>query len=195
MNCMTDLEQSIVADTHVIASGARLGHVNLRVTDLDRATDFYRDVLGLNVTCYGPAIGLPTVFLAFDDYHHHVALNWFYADGSNSKSVGQGRLNHFGILYPDELSLAKAVERLLQYGDLIDDVRDHGGSLSVYLRDPDGNGIELYHDRPRSQWFDALGHLIIKSEPVNVKKWLMETLTCETRASFSSMHRRFLEWL
>jgi catechol 2,3-dioxygenase len=174
---MHGLEPSRVHDTRGdTASRVRIGHLNLRVADLDRATNFYCDVLGLTVSCYGPALGLPTVFLAFDDYHHHVALNWFYQDSSKPANAGHHGLNHFGIVYPDELSLAKAVSKLMQHGDLIDDARDHGGTVSVYLRDPDGNGIELYYDRPRAHWFDPSGHLIIKSEPFSVKKWLKDVL-------------------
>ena len=176
MNFMTDLDLSRVHDTRETASRARIGHLNLRVADLDRATNFYCDVLGLTVSCYGPALGLPTVFLAFGDYHHHVALNWVYRDSSRPAPVGYNGLNHFAVVNPDELSLAKVVNRLLQHGDLIDDARDHGGTVSVYLRDPDGNGIEIYYDRPRAHWFDPSGNLIIKSEPFNVKKWLEDVL-------------------
>jgi catechol 2,3-dioxygenase len=158
--------------------GICIGHLNLRVADLDRATEFYRDVFGLTVTCYGPDIGLPIVFLAFGDYHHHIALNWFYGDAGKARPAGHGGLNHFAIVYPDECSLAKAVSRVLEHSVSIDDARDHGGTLSVYLRDPDGNGIELYYDRPRSHWFDATGYLVIRSEPFNVKQWLKGALDC-----------------
>jgi catechol 2,3-dioxygenase len=191
MNFMTDLDQLMVADTRDVDSRVRIGHLNLRVTDLDRATDFYCNVLGMTVSCYGPAIGLPIVFLAFDDYHHHLALNWYYGDSTKVKPAGHGGLNHFAIVYPDELSLAKAVEKLLQHGDLVDDARDHGGTVTVYLRDPDGNGIELYYDRPRTQWFDALGQLIIKSEPFSVKKWLKEALTSAAETSVRSMRPQY----
>jgi len=176
MSFMTDLDLSRIHDTRETPSRARIGHLNLRVADLDRATNFYCDVLGMTVNCYGPALGLPTVFLAFGDYHHHVALNWVYRDSSRPAPVGYNGLNHFAVVYPDELSLAKVVNRLLQRGDLIDDARDHGGTVSVYLRDPDGNGIEIYYDRPRAHWFDPSGNLIIKSEPFNVKKWLEDVL-------------------
>jgi catechol 2,3-dioxygenase len=185
MNFMGDLVQCQVNNGRGIASRARIGHVNLRVTDLDRATDFYREVLGLTVTCYGPTIGLPIVFLAFGDYHHHLALNWFYDDRSDSKPARHGGLNHFAIVHADELSLANAVQRLSMHGGRIEDARDHGSTLSVYLRDPDGNGIELYWDRPRSQWFDATGQLVIKSEPLQIEKWLEEVSARTSETAFN----------
>jgi catechol 2,3-dioxygenase len=174
MNILADPQQSRVPGTHKTVSGPRIGHVNLRVADLSRAINFYCDVLRLSVSYYGPSIGLPTVFLTLGDYHYHVALNWFYSVGDRSDRLPPGGLNHFAILYPDEVSLARAVTRLLEFGDLIYDARDHGGSLSVYLRDPDGNGIELYYDRPRSHWFDSAGELVIRSEPFDVRKWLKD---------------------
>jgi catechol 2,3-dioxygenase len=174
MDIITNPEQARASSASNIGSGERIGHVNLRVTDLSRAIAFYCDVLGLTVICYGPDIGLPTVFLAFGDYHHHVALNWFYSESCPSALARHSGLNHFAIVYPDKLSLAGAVARLLKHGALIEDARDHGGTLSVYLRDPDDNGIELYYDRPRTEWFDSTGQLVIKSEPFDVRKWLKE---------------------
>ena len=85
MICIIDPEHFRVAVKHGAVSEGRIGHVNLRVADLNRATNFYRDVLGLTIAYYGPAIGVPTVFLAFGEYHHHVALNWFYGDGEKAK--------------------------------------------------------------------------------------------------------------
>lgn len=166
------IEQSGESEKRKTASGIRIGHVNLRVADLDRAISFYCDVLGLSVIYYAPSVGIPTVFLAFGDYHHHVALTWFYNAGASSKHSSHSGSNHFAIVYPDEMSLAKAVARLLKHGGLIDDARDHGSTLSVYLRDPDSNGIELYYDRPRTQWFDSAGEFVAKSEPFDVRKWL-----------------------
>jgi catechol 2,3-dioxygenase len=159
------LQTDVPADT-------RIGHIHLRVADLGLATQFYRDVLGFKVTFYGPSIGLPAVFLAAADYHHHLALNTFQGAGMTPPPVGHTGLHHFAILYPDELSLATAVARVLNCRHPLDDSRDHGGTLSVYLRDLDDNGIELYYDRPREEWFDSEGRPIIKSEPFDPEKWL-----------------------
>jgi catechol 2,3-dioxygenase len=150
----------------------RIGHVNLRVSDLDRASRFYCDVLGLSMSYYGPDYGFPLVFLAFGDYHRHVVLNWFLRQDPLCPQDSRRGLNHFAIVYPNEDALARAVTRVLEYGDLLEDARDHGGTLSVYLRDPDGNSIELYFDRPRSHWFDSDGQLVMKSESFNVRRWL-----------------------
>jgi catechol 2,3-dioxygenase len=188
MNLLGEPVKSQSSSGYEMSSRARIGHLNLRVTNLDRATDFYRDVLGLTVTCYGPAIGLPIVFLAFGAYHHHVALNWFYDDSSHSKPARHGGLNHFAIVHDDEVSLANAVQRLSMHGHRIEDARDHGSTLSVYLRDPDGNGIELYWDRPRSEWFDATGQLVIKSAPLHIEKWLKEVFDRTSENCIQSSH-------
>jgi catechol 2,3-dioxygenase len=155
-----------------IPRDAKIGHVHLKVANLERATAFYRDLLGFKVTLYGPSIGLPAVFMAAGDYHHHVALNTFHSAGGTPPPVGHTGLYHFAIVYPDALSLARAVARILKCGHRIDEARDHGATLSVYFRDLDGNGIELYYDRPRDEWFDSHGRPIIKSEPFDVKQWL-----------------------
>lgn len=182
MNFIVSSQQLGAAGSPTTASGERIGHVNLRVADLNRAMSFYCDVLGLKLVYYGPSIGIPTVFLAFGDYHHHIALNWFYSDGRPRQGLSSG-LNHFAIAYPSEPALAKAVARISQHGDLLDDARDHGATLSVYLRDPDCNGIELYCDRPRSQWFDANGEFVFRSEPFDVRKWLEESCAGPFRSS------------
>jgi catechol 2,3-dioxygenase len=183
MYIFTESDLSEISGKRKLASEVRIGHVNLRVADLDRAINFYCDVLGLSIIYYAPSIGIPTVFLAFGDYHHHVALTWFYDAGNSSKCVPNNGLNHFAIVYPDEVSLASAVARLLERGGQIDDARDHGASRSIYLRDPDDNGIELYYDRPRTHWFDSTDQLIIKSEPFNVSKWLRGVSACPTEVA------------
>jgi catechol 2,3-dioxygenase len=146
-----------------INPSTRIGHVHLRVADLDRATAFYRDLLGLGVTLYGPDLGLPMVLLAAGDYHHHVALNTWQSEGG-SPPPGHTGLHHFALLLPDRDSLAAVVDRLLAGGYPIDDAQDHGGTVAVYLHDPDGNGLELSYDRPRGDWFDADGTPVVKAE-------------------------------
>jgi catechol 2,3-dioxygenase len=186
-------KQSEASEKRKTASGVRIGHINLRVADLDRAISFYCDALGLSVIYYAPSVGIPTVFLAFSDYHHHVALTRFYNAGGSPKHSRHSGLNHFAIVYPDELSLAKAVARLLDHGGLIDDARDHGGMLSVYLRDPDGNGIELYYDRPQTRWFDSTGELVMKSEPFDVRNWLKDFWARAAAVAHEKTHFQSLE--
>jgi catechol 2,3-dioxygenase len=131
----------------------RIGHVHLRVADLDRDTCFYRDVLGFEVTAYGSDFGLPeAAFLAAGDYHHHTGLNTWQSQGGTPPPEGHTGLYHFAILYPDRRELARAVERLLEHGYPMGGAEDHGATISVYLRDPDANGNELYYDRPREEW-------------------------------------------
>ena len=149
---------------HSLPSDVRIGHVHLQVADLDRAATFYRDVIGFTVTLDGRAHGLPAVFLAAGDYHHHVALNTFESAGGTPPPSGHTGLYHLAIVYPDRPSLACAVARALAHGAAIDSGRDHGGTVSVYLRDPDRNGVELYYDRPRAAWFDSTGGFLLKNE-------------------------------
>jgi catechol 2,3-dioxygenase len=153
----------------------RIGHVHLRVTDLGRATSFYRDVLGFDVTAYGPDLGLPgAAFLSAGGYHHHVGLNTWTSEGGEPSPEGHTGLYHFAILYPDHRELARAVRRLFEHGYPIDGAEDHGATVSVYLRDPDGNGIELYYDRLREGWFDPQGTPILKAEPFDPRELLAD---------------------
>jgi catechol 2,3-dioxygenase len=148
--------------------------VHLRVSDLERATAFYRDVLGFTVSVYGPPIGLEAVFLAAGDYHHHIALNaWLSKDGT-PPPPGHTGLHHVAIVYPHRAALRDAIGRVVAHGHLIDEARDHGASVAVYLRDPDGNGLELYYDRPRAEWYDATGRPLLKNEPFDPAELLIE---------------------
>jgi catechol 2,3-dioxygenase len=122
-----------------IDPGASIGHVHLHVADLDRAVSFYRDVLGVRLT---GRVGDDLGFLAAGDYHHHVGLNTFDAPG----------LYHAAIRYPTRAALAQAVRRVLAAGHEVSHGSDHGANEAVYLTDPDGNGLELYWDRPRRDW-------------------------------------------
>jgi catechol 2,3-dioxygenase len=144
----------------------RVGHVHLRVADLDRAMGFYRDALGFDVTAYGPDFGLPgAAFLGAGGYHHHIGLNTWTSEGGGPPPTGHTGLHHLALVYAGRRELGLAVRRLRDYGHPIDGAEDHGATVSVYLRDPDGNGIELYYDRPREAWFDARGNPVLKAEP------------------------------
>jgi catechol 2,3-dioxygenase len=151
----------------------RIGHVHLRVSDLDRATSFYRDVLGFDVTVYGS--DHEHDFLSAGGYHHHIGLNTWQSEGGTPPPEGHTGLLHFAILYPDRRELARAVERLLEHGYPIREAEDHGVSVAVYLSDPDGNGIELAYDRPREEWFDSRGNPNIKAEPFDPRDLLVES--------------------
>ena len=133
----------------MIDPGARIGHVHLKVARLDRAIAFYRDVIGFTLK---QTMGDQAAFMAAGDYHHHLGLNtWESLDGA-PPPPGTTGLYHHAILYPDRPALARAVARVLAAGVPLEGIADHGVSESVYLRDPDGNGIELYRDRPRDEW-------------------------------------------
>jgi catechol 2,3-dioxygenase len=147
-----------------IHPSTRLGHVHLRVADLERATAFYRDLLGLSVTLYGPDLGLPMVLLAAGDYHHHIAINTWESAGAAPPPAGHTGLYHVAFLYPGRQELVKAVLRLREHGYAIAQFSDHGGSVAIYLDDPDGNGVELYYDRPRDAWRDADGRPVLRAD-------------------------------
>jgi catechol 2,3-dioxygenase len=127
----------------------RMGHVHLKVADLERALRFYRDVLGFELM---QRMGDQAAFLSAGGYHHHIALNtWESLDGE-PPPPGTTGLYHHAIVYPDRATLADALRRLIAAGIGLEGAADHGVSQSLYLRDPDGNGVELYCDRPREAW-------------------------------------------
>jgi catechol 2,3-dioxygenase len=159
--------------TNAIHPAVRVGHVHLRVSDLDRAIGFYRDALGLGVTADGREAGLDAAFLAAGDYHHHVGLNTWESAGGTLPPPGHTGLYHVAFLYPDRRELGHAVRRLLDHGWPVDHATDHGGTVSVYLTDPDGNGVELYYDRPRSDWFDADGRPVLKNDHFDARELLV----------------------
>jgi len=117
----------------------RIGHVHLRVANLERAAAFYRDVLGFTVTAYGPDFGLQASLLAGGDYHHHVGLNTWLSEGGTPPPAGHTGLHHFAILYPGRMELARAVQRVREHGYPLDEAEDHGVSVSVYLREAMGS--------------------------------------------------------
>jgi catechol 2,3-dioxygenase len=161
--------------TDPIHPAVRIGHVHLRVADLDRSLAFYRDALGLTLTADGREAGIDAAFLAAGDYHHHIGLNTFESAGSTPPPPGHTGLHHVALVYPDRAELGKAVQRLIEHGVHVDHGTDHGGTVSVYLSDPDGNGVELYYDRPRSAWFDDRGRPVLKADRFDHRELLLPT--------------------
>jgi catechol 2,3-dioxygenase len=132
-----------------IEPGVDIGHVHLKVADLERSLEFYRDVLGFEVT---QRHGEEAAFLSAGGYHHHLGLNTWESRGGSPPPPRTTGLYHAAIRYPDRRTLADALKRLVEARWPIDGATDHGVSEAIYLRDPDGNGLELYHDRPRAEW-------------------------------------------
>jgi catechol 2,3-dioxygenase len=126
-----------------------IGHVHLKVADLERALGFWRDVLGFEVTV---RMGSQAAFLSAGGYHHHIGLNTWESKGGSPPSPGTTGLYHVAILYPTRALLADALRRVLDAGIALDGASDHGVSEAIYMRDPDGNGVELYRDRPQFEW-------------------------------------------
>lgn len=135
----------------------KIGHVHLKVSDLDRSIAFYSDVLGFEVT---QRYGTQAAFLSAGGYHHHIGLNTWESQGSDPAPRHYPGLYHTAFLYPDRAALADALKRVLSAGIPLEGAADHGVSEAIYISDPDGNGVELYRDRPQSEWpIDADGHL------------------------------------
>jgi catechol 2,3-dioxygenase len=144
----------------------KIGHVHLTVADLDRALAFYRDVLGFEVTA---RYGRDAVFVSAGGYHHHIGLNTWAGRGAPRPAPGTTGLYHFAILYPDRAELARAVRGVLEAGVPLEGASDHGVSEAIYLRDPDGNGVELYRDRPESEWpRNPDGNLQMSTKPLDL---------------------------
>ncbi|HEU5261292.1 MAG TPA: VOC family protein [Gemmatimonadales bacterium] len=149
-----------------------IGHVHLTVSDLDRALRFYRDALGFEVTT---TYGEDAVFLSAGGYHHHIGLNTWAGRGAPRPAPRTTGLYHFAILYPDRKSLASAVRRVLEHGVRLEGASDHGVSEAIYLRDPDGNGVEIYRDRPENEWPRTPdGALVMHTGRLDLEKLLAE---------------------
>lgn len=155
-----------------IAAGVSIGHIHLKVGNLERAIAFYRDALGFEVT---ERYGRDAAFLSAGGYHHHIGLNTWESQGGQPPPPGTTGLYHAAILYPARADLADALRRLLAHGVRIDGASDHGVSEAIYLRDPDGHGLELYWDRPREQWpRNADGSLAMFTKGLNLESLLTE---------------------
>ena len=132
-----------------IDPGARIGHVHLKVADVDRALDFYCGILGFELM---QRWGADAAFISAGGYHHHIGLNTWESRGAEPPPPGRTGLYHLAVLYPTRAALADALRRLIAAGIPLDGASDHGVSEALYLRDPDGNGVELYRDRPEAAW-------------------------------------------
>jgi catechol 2,3-dioxygenase len=149
-----------------------IGHVHLKVADLDRALGFYQGVLGFELTA---RMGSQAAFLSAGGYHHHIGLNTWESRNGSSPPLGSTGLYHVAIRYPDRAALADALRRLVGARVPLEGASDHGVSEAIYLRDPDGNGLELYADRPRDRWPRAAdGSLQMTTEPLNLDALLAE---------------------
>ncbi|MGF1472735.1 MAG: VOC family protein [Rubrobacteraceae bacterium] len=158
--------------TRRISPGASIGHVHLKVADIDRALGFYRDVLGFEVTQW---YGEQAVFLSAGGYHHHIGLNTWMSKGASPAPDRAAGLFHLAILYPERRDLAQALKWLAEAGYPLEGASDHGVSEALYLRDPDGNGVELYADRPQEQWpRTAEGGLAMVTKPLDLEDLLSE---------------------
>ena len=145
---------------------ATIGHVHLKVADLERSLAFYRDVLGFEVM---QRFGRQAAFLSSGSYHHHLGLNTWESAGGQPPAPGSTGLYHVALLYPSRAELADAVRRVVNAGIPLQGAADHGVSEAVYLRDPDGNGLELYWDRPKEKWpRTADGALAMGTEPLDL---------------------------
>jgi catechol 2,3-dioxygenase len=158
-------------DGYKIDPGTDIGHVHLKVSDLDRAVAFYTGALGFDLTSHLPG----AAFVSAGGYHHHIGLNTWQSEGGSPPPPGTTGLFHFAIRYPTRAALGAALKRLVESGVQIGGASDHGVSEALYLSDPDGNGIELYWDRPREEWpRGADGEYEIFNEPLDVQGLLAE---------------------
>lgn len=150
----------------------KIGHIHLTVSDLERSVKFYRDLLGFEITA---TFGSSAVFLSAGGYHHHIGLNTWSGTDAVPPPPGHTGLYHFAILYPSRYELAKILKKLYEVNYPLEGASDHGVSESIYLKDPDGNGVELYADRPLDDWpIDDEGHLQMDTKHLDILNLLSE---------------------
>jgi catechol 2,3-dioxygenase len=156
--------------SYTIPSGTRIGHIHLKVTDLERALRFYRDLLGFEVQQY---YGDSAVFVSAGGYHHHIGLNTWHSKNGGPAPVNTAGLYHTAILFPTRKDLAIALKRLIDANYPLTGASDHGVSEAIYLNDPDRNGVELYWDKPKEQWpKDEKGNLLMASDALDLNDLL-----------------------
>lgn len=169
---MDDMLEAVTGSVKPIDPGVRIGHVHLKVADLQRALDFYCGVLGFEMT---QRYGTQAAFISAGGYHHHIGLNTWESRGGTAPPPGTTGLYHLAVLYPTRAALADALKRLAAAGIRLTGATDHGVSEALYLDDPDGNGVELYWDRSESAWpRDASGNLAMFTKALDLKDLLSE---------------------
>lgn len=169
---MSDPTAPVRPAAYTVPAETRIGHVHLKVADLERAIGFYSGLLGFTLM---QRFGRSAAFLSAGGYHHHIGLNTWESKGGTPPHPRHTGLYHTAILYPDRGALAGALRRLVEAGWPLEGAADHGVSEAIYLRDPDGNGVELYRDRPQAEWpLDAEGNLQMVSDPLDLAALLAE---------------------
>lgn len=157
---------------YIIPAQTRIGHVHLKVSDIERSLKFYRDLLGFELTTM---YGSQAAFISAGGYHHHIGLNTWHSKGMPPAPVNQPGLYHTAILYPTRKDLAVILDRLLKADYPLSGASDHGVSEALYLNDPDGNGVELYWDKPQEEWkYNPDGSIIMVTEPLDLDDLLNE---------------------
>ena len=167
----------VAPNSSSIHPGVQIGHVHLKVADLDRSIAFYRDVLGFELT---QRFGRHAAFLSAGGYHHHIGLNTWESSGGSPPPPGSTGLYHLAILYPTRVELADSLRRLIEAKVPLEGASDHGVSEALYLHDPDGNGVELYWDRHKDHWpYDANGGLAMFTQALDLNALLEELRTVD----------------
>ncbi len=166
-----------MSDRYVIPAQARIGHVHLKVSDLDRALDFYNGLLGFELVM---KYGKQAAFVSAGGYHHHIGLNTWHSKDMPAASRNGVGLYHLAVVYPTRRGLAEIFDRLIKSGYPLTGASDHGVSEAIYLDDPDGNGVELYWDRPRELWpKSGDGGIDMFTERLDIQGLLKELETAE----------------
>lgn len=158
--------------SYTVPAQTRIGHIHLKVSDIDRSLAFYHELLGFEIT---QRYGSQAVFISAGGYHHHIGLNTWHSKGAGPAPVNVPGLYHTAILYPTRKDLAVILKRLLEAKYPLTGASDHGVSQAIYLDDPDGNGVELYWDKPKEQWpVDADGNLEMVTKRLDLEELLRE---------------------
>ena len=164
--------EKLTEKKYVVPAQTRIGHVHLKVSDIERSLKFYRDLLGFELTTM---YGSQAAFISAGGYHHHIGLNTWHSKGMGPAPVNTAGLYHTAILYPTRKDLAVILDRLIKADYPLRGASDHGVSEAIYLNDPDENGVELYRDKPKEEWkYNSDGSIVMVTEPLDIDDLLNE---------------------